>query len=98
MSRSGPLVLALVFAALLASLSAVVWRQSRALEALRRVERLRQESALLEARRAELVRRVQVLERRARVVSVAQDRLGLHVPRASEIVILPVDERAGDGS
>lgn len=98
MRRTGPLALALAFGVLLGSLSLVVWRQSRALDALRTVERLRDDSALLEARRAELARRIQVLERRARVVAVAQGRLGLRVPRSDEIVILPSSPGAGEGS
>lgn len=89
------LAVALVFAGLLASLSAVVWRQSRAMESLRHVERLRDDAALLEARRAELARDVQGLERRARIVAVARERLGMHVPRSEEIVILPVDGGGG---
>ena len=73
---------------LFASLSLVVWRQSRALEALRALEAARVERALLQAERAELQREIQYLESRARVVAVAGERYGLRVPAASEIVIL----------
>ena len=83
------LMLALGFALLLASLSAVIWRQSRALESQRAAELLREEATLLEARRAQLAHRIQELESRGRVVAVAGERLGMHVPSSSEIVFLP---------
>ncbi|MGH7475395.1 MAG: cell division protein FtsL [Longimicrobiales bacterium] len=90
----GSLRVALVFAALLAALSGVVWRQSRALETLRSLDALRQERALVEAEKTELVRRIQLLESRARVVRAARQRLGLHVPSSDEIVILPLTSDA----
>lgn len=82
------LTLALGFAVLLASLSAVVWRQSRALESLRTTESLRDQSALLEAQRAQLAHRIQELEARERVLNVAAARLGMRVPGSEEIVLL----------
>lgn len=87
----GSLALALGFAALLAALSLVVWRQSRALETLRALEELRGERALVEAGHWELRRRIEQLESRARVEPAARKELGMHVPRGREIVILPVD-------
>jgi cell division protein FtsL len=82
-------LLALSFAVLLGSLSAVIWRQSRALDAQRSAEALREESSLLEARRAQLAHRIRELESRERVVGVAQSRLHMHVPSSDEIVLLP---------
>ena len=82
-------LLALAFAVLLASLSAVIWRQSRALDAQRAAEALREESSLLDARRAQLTHRLRELESRERVVTVAQARLNMHVPSSDEIVLLP---------
>lgn len=92
---SGILTAALAFAALLASLSLVVWRQSRALEALRALETVRSERAVSEAERVELSRRKQMLESRSRVVAAAGERLGMRVPGGAEIVILPLDGGAG---
>ena len=83
------ILLALGFAVLLASLSAVIWRQSRALDSQRAAEALRQESSLLEARRAQLAHRIRELESRERVVSAGESLLGLHVPSSDEIVLLP---------
>lgn len=90
-SHSGTIRLALAFAALLGALTLVIYRQSRALENLRYVEGMRADRVLAEAQRAELSRRIQTLESRAHVVTAARDRLGMHVPSASEIVILPLN-------
>ena len=83
-------LLALGFAVLLASLSAVIWRQSRALDSQRAAEQLRDEATLLEARKAQLAHRIQELESRERVTAVAAGRLNMRVPAADEIVLLPV--------
>lgn len=88
-SFSRTLLLALGFAVLLASLSAVIWRQSRALDSQRAAELLRDESSLLEARKAQLAHRLQQLESRDRVVTVAARRLGMHIPASDEMVLLP---------
>lgn len=83
---------ALLFATLLASLTLVVWRQSRALEVLRRLDETRRERVVEEARRSALQRRVEHLESRARVSEVAWDRFGMRLPEGDEIVILPLRE------
>ncbi|MGQ0813325.1 MAG: hypothetical protein ACT4O1_02545 [Gemmatimonadota bacterium] len=88
--HAGTIRLALAFAALLAALTMVIHRQSRALEVLRAAEELRGARVIAEAERAELTRRIHTLESRTRVVADARDRLGMHVPSADEIVILPL--------
>lgn len=75
--------------ALLGSLGLVSWRQARGLEALAELDRVRTERGLIVAESAELERRIQVLESRARVVPAARRRLGMRTPDATEIVILP---------
>ncbi|MGQ0562758.1 MAG: hypothetical protein ACT443_12900 [Gemmatimonadota bacterium] len=90
MQHTGTIRLALAFAALLGGLTTVIYRQSRALEVLRATEELRGARVIAEAERGELVRRIQTLESRAHVVAVARERLGMHVPSAEEIVILPL--------
>lgn len=89
-SHSGTIRLALAFAALLGALTMVIYRQSRALETLRYVESMRANRVIAEAERGELTRRIQTLESRGHVVTAARDRLGMHVPSAEEIVILPL--------
>lgn len=77
---------------LVASLGAVVWRQSRALDASEALAVAELERDAVEAEIAALVERIQQLESRGRVLREAKDRLGMRVPGAEEIVILPVSE------
>lgn len=85
-----PLIRAvLAVVVLLGSLGLVTWRQSRAFETLARLDEIRTRTSLSVAERVELDRRIQWLESRARVVPAARDRLGMHTPAASELVILP---------
>lgn len=91
------LLLALGFALLLASLSAVIWRQSRALESQRTAEQIRDEAALLEAQKAQLAHRIQELEARGRVLEVAGARLGMRVPTSAEIVLLSASQVSQGG-
>lgn len=88
MRGQGTIRVVLAFAALLASLTLVVWRQSRSLELLRQLDEVRSERALLEAERASLTSRIQTLEGRARIRRVAGARLGLRVPTAEDLVTL----------
>jgi cell division protein FtsL len=89
MKRSnGAIRMSAAFALLFASLSLVVWRQSRALEELRGLESARSERVILQAERSELQRQIHRLESRARIVAVAGDRLKLRTPVADEIVFL----------
>lgn len=89
-THTGTIRLALCFAALLAALTLVIWRQSIALETLRELDKLRDNRALAEAERSELMRKIEHLESRNQVVTAARDRLGMRVPLANEIVILPL--------
>lgn len=82
---------------LLVSLSAVVWRQTRGVELQREVRALEAERAIAESERLRLSTRIQGLRSRARVVRVARDRLGMHLPEDREVVLLPVAaEPAGE--
>ena len=75
---------------LLVALSLVTWRQTRGLALERTVRELEKEQELVRAERVELTRRIEHLRSRSRIVSVARDRLGMHLPGDSEIVFLPV--------
>ncbi len=90
MRHEGTLRIALAFAALLGSLSMVVWRQSRALSLLRELDALRSERAVMESERSLLNERIQHLESRARIVEVAGERWGMRVPGAGEVWVLKV--------
>ena len=84
-----PSLLALGFSGLLAALSLVTWRQSRAFEALAELDRVARSLSFAESEELDLLRRIQVLDSRARISSVAQERLGMHHPKDSEMVLLP---------
>ena len=81
-------LVAVALVLLLASLSLVTWRQSRALESLAALDSIRRERSLAEAEVTELTRRIQHLESRSRVVADARARLDMHVPSDDEIVHL----------
>lgn len=85
---SGTVKVAFCVAVLLASLSLVAWRQSRAFEAMGALEEIRRETALAESERAELETRLRLLESRGWVVPEARERLDLRLPRSSDIVYL----------
>ena len=72
----------------LAILAWVVARQTSAVVSSGELDELRNERSLLEARRAELLRRIREAESRAVLVPRAES-LGLRLPADSEIVILP---------
>ena len=74
---------------MLTALTLVAWRQGRAFEVLGELAGARNEEGLLVAERAELERRIQTLESRTRIVPEARRRLGMRIPDAAEIVILP---------
>ena len=100
----GAIRVALAFAALLASLSLVISRQSRAMAELRALDAVRSARAVAESDRSQLSGRVQMLESRSRILEVAGQRLGMRVPAAGwEIVVLlrnleAVDSMGADGT
>jgi len=72
----------------------IVGRQTAAFRTARRLHDLREERGSLEARRAELERRIRVASSREVLVPVASS-LGLHEPADSEFVLFalpPTDE------
>ena len=79
---------AVTLAVFLASLGFVTWRQSRALETLAELDELRRATSVARAQVVELDREIQVLTSRARIVPAARERLDMHTPDGSELVIL----------
>jgi hypothetical protein len=73
----------------------VVGRQTQAFRTARRLRELREERSTLEARRAELMRRIRVASSREVLVPVARRTLGLHEPVDSEFVLFAVPSSAG---
>ena len=68
----------------------VVARQTVAFRTARQLHDLREERTNLEARRAELERRIRVASSRQVLVPIAQRALGLHEPGDSEFVLFAV--------
>jgi hypothetical protein len=75
----------------------VVGRQTAAFRTARRLRDLREERSSLEARRAELVRRIRVASSREVLVPIARRSLGLHEPADSEFVLFAVPSPAPAG-
>ena len=90
-SRLGWAAYALV---LVAALASVVWRQTVGRDRFRELERVREEVAVAEAERDELTTRILELQRRERIARYAEQRLGMHVARDEEVVLLPVPASA----
>jgi cell division protein FtsL len=68
----------------------VVARQTVAFRTARELHDLREERSSLEARRADLERRIRVASSRQVLVPIAQHTLGLHEPADSEFVLFAV--------
>ena len=95
--RPGVFVVAGWLVLLLAALSLVTWRQTRGVEMERALRELETERGIAEAERVAAVRRVEELQSRVRVLSVARERLGMHLPSDDQIVFLPAATVAGVG-
>jgi cell division protein FtsB len=72
----------------------VVGRQTAAFRTARRLRDLREERSTLEARRADLERRIRVASSRQVLVPLARRTLGLHEPADSEFVLFAVPAAA----
>lgn len=83
---------------LTAALASVVWRQGVGVERFRELQKVRDETAVVKAERDELATRIVALQRRDRIVAWAQARLGMHVARDEEVVMLPVPASAAPGA
>ena len=68
----------------------IVGRQTTAFRTARRLRDLREERSSLEARRADLERRIRVATSREVLVPLAKRSLGLHEPVDSEFVLFAV--------
>jgi hypothetical protein len=79
---------------LAASLVSVVWRQTEGVARQRELTRIQNETGIAEAERVEWANRIQALQTRARITRVAQQRLGLHVARDDEVILLAVPAAA----
>jgi cell division protein FtsL len=86
----GILRVAVLLALVLGALAVVVGRQTKGVALHREIRELEGERAVAEAARLELQTRIQSLQSRARVVRVARERLRMHLPADSEVVLVPL--------
>ncbi|HET7275151.1 MAG TPA: hypothetical protein VFI91_08205 [Longimicrobiaceae bacterium] len=87
--RPGWIVASLWLTILLGSLVVVTWRQTLGIRMEAAARETQGETAVLEAERIRITRRIEELRSRARVVRVARERLGMHLPTSDEIIFLP---------
>lgn len=80
---------------LLGALSLVTWRQTRGLELEGELREVGAQREMAEAERVELVRRIEVLRSRSRILEVARERLGMRLPETNEIIFLPATVDSG---
>jgi len=76
--------------------AAVVARQTGAFKLARRVGELREQRTALEARRADLERRIRAASGRQVLVPKAERDLGLHLPADSEFILFAVPAGPAD--
>jgi hypothetical protein len=92
--RRGFLRRALVVLLVAGALVSVVWRQTEGVARQRELTRIQNETSIAQAERVEWANRIQALQTRARITRVARQRLGLHVARDDEVVLLAVPAAA----
>jgi cell division protein FtsL len=71
----------------------VIWRRSYGIQQRRALQELETKRAQLAAQRAKLEAEIRELSSRARLAPVAEQRLNMHVPTDSQVVILPKPRR-----
>lgn len=94
----GLLRLAGLLVLLLGALAVVVGRQTRGVAIQREIRSLESERAIAETERLALQTRIQALQSRARVVRAARERLGMHLPADSEVILVPLAREAATGA
>ena len=81
--------LALLLAGFLLVATGVIWRRSYGIARSRELTELDKRRVQLEARRTQLESEIRDLSSRARLAPIVEQRLQMHVPTDSQVVILP---------
>ncbi|HWE40948.1 MAG TPA: hypothetical protein VG432_00460 [Gemmatimonadaceae bacterium] len=81
--------LALLLAGFLLVATGVIWRRSYGIARSRELAELDKRRVQLEARRAQLESEIRDLSSRARLAPIVEQRLQMHVPTDSQVIILP---------
>ncbi len=95
--RRGRSVVAVVLLGFVLVSTVVIWRRSMGIDEARRVRELRRELRQLEAERAAVERDIRDASSRARLVPVAERRLGMRFPHDHEVVFLEHPEPRASG-
>ena len=85
----GRSLVALVLLGFVLVATGVIWRRSYGIARARELDALQRRRAALEARKASLEGQIRELSSRARLAPIAEQRLGMHIPSDSQVVILP---------
>ena len=72
----------------------VIWRRSFGVTRAREQQRMEQERAALEAERAKLEGDIRDASSRAKLARVAEERLNMHIPSDSQVILLKRPARA----
>jgi cell division protein FtsL len=81
--------LALLLIGFLLVTTGVIWRRSYGIARSRELAELDKRRVQLEARRAQLESEIRDLSSRARLAPIVEQRLQMHVPTDSQVIILP---------
>ena len=81
--------LALLLVGFLLVATGVIWRRSYGIARSRELAELDKRRVQLEARRTQLESEIRDLSSRARLAPIVEQRLQMHVPTDSQVVILP---------
>ena len=86
--------LALVLIGFLLVATGVIWRRSYGIARARELTELDRRRVQLDARRAQLESEIRDLSSRAKLAPIVEQRLQMHVPADTQVVILPRPARA----
>jgi cell division protein FtsL len=86
--RGRPIVALLLVGFVLVA-TGVIWRRSFGIAQSRELRDLDRQRLELEARKARLQGEIRELSSRARLAPIAEQRLNMHVPNASQVIYLP---------
>jgi cell division protein FtsL len=88
----GRTIVGLLLIAFLVVALSIVWRRTVGISESRRLTELESTRAQLESERARIESEIRDASTRQRLGSVAESRLGMHVPSDNQVVILPRPE------
>lgn len=89
MKGRGRPIVALLLVGFVLVATGVIWRRSFGIAQSRELRDLDRQRLELEARKARLQGEIRELSSRARLAPIAEQRLNMHVPNASQVIYLP---------